>query len=49
MPSEKVLNSTCSCAMLERITLKKTPLFEFEVPIYKRRAVGLAAYNKQPR
>jgi hypothetical protein len=29
--------------------LRKTPLFEFEVPTYKKRPVGISAYQKHPR
>ena len=29
--------------------VRKTPLFEFDVPTYRKRAVGLAANNKQSR
>jgi hypothetical protein len=29
--------------------MRKTSLFEFDVPTYRKRAVGLAAHNKQTR
>jgi hypothetical protein len=32
-----------------RETVRKTPIFEFDVPSYKKRAVGLAANEKQSR
>lgn len=31
------------------VSVRKTPLFEFDVPTYRKRAVGLAANNKQSR
>jgi hypothetical protein len=33
----------------ERAKLNKTPLFEFEVPTYRKRALRLEAYQKQTR
>jgi hypothetical protein len=35
--------------MLENEIVNKTPLFEFEVPIYRKRAARLAAAQKQTR
>jgi MoaA/NifB/PqqE/SkfB family radical SAM enzyme len=34
-------------SLLERLTLRKTSLFEFEVPSYRKRRVGLTANHKQ--
>jgi len=33
----------------ERGKMRKTSLFEFDVPIYRKRPIGLAANNKQAR
>ncbi|MGD0405970.1 MAG: hypothetical protein ABSB10_04890 [Candidatus Bathyarchaeia archaeon] len=49
MSSENVLNGNMSKPYAGENSLKKTPLFEFEVPSYRKRPVGLAANHKQPR
>ncbi|HLN90192.1 MAG TPA: hypothetical protein VK253_09010, partial [Candidatus Binatia bacterium] len=48
--SENDLRLDCSCSTAEKNIMKKTPLFEFEVPPnYKRRSIGLTANQKQTR
>jgi hypothetical protein len=47
--SESVLNGNISMLYTGENSLKKTPLFEFEVPSYRKRPVGLAANHKQSR
>jgi hypothetical protein len=33
----------------ERESMRKTSLFEYDVPIYRKRSAGLVANNKQVR
>jgi hypothetical protein len=46
---EKVLSTYCSKTFWRGKALKKTPLFEFEIPIYKKRHVGISDPQKEPR